>query len=235
MLRIRCGLLILVLTFPLLAAAQARITGQVEVEHPSHAKGEKDSANVVVSLVPEGNTPIEVTPKRYRLAQKNKSFEKHLLVIPTGSIVDFPNFDPIFHNVFSLFEGQRFDLGLYETGSSRSVKFSKPGVSYIFCNIHPQMEAIVVSLPTSWYAVTGPKGTFSIDDVPPGRYGLRVWYERANPEDLSRLNRVVTVAGDTNFGSMTIRETSEVPPPHKNKYGRDYDVSSPDSPYLPGQ
>src|ERR1019366_4288896 len=88
-----------------------------------------------------------------RLVQKNKSFDPHILVVPAGSMVEFPNRDPFFHNVFSLFEGKRFDLGLYEAGSSRMVRFDRPGISYIFCNIHPEMSAVVITLTTPLYAV----------------------------------------------------------------------------------
>ena len=83
-----------------------------------------------------------------RLVQKNKSFDPHILVVPAGSMVEFPNHDPFFHNVFSLFEGKRFDLGLYEAGTSRMVRFDRPGISYIFCNIHPEMSAIVITITT---------------------------------------------------------------------------------------
>ena len=231
----RVALLVAALCLPLVAGAQSLVTGRVEIKHPAHAKTEKDGGNVVIALIPTSEVPIQPPAKHYRLGQRDKSFEKHLLAVPAGSIVDFPNFDPIFHNVFSLFDGQRFDLGLYETGSTRSVKFAKTGVSYIFCNIHPQMEAIIVTLPTSWYAVTAKSGSFSIENVPAGRYEVRVWYERASADELSRLERTVDVEGDVTLNPMTIQEMSEVPPPHKNKYGRDYDVTSPDAPYQPGQ
>ncbi len=218
-----------------LAAAQARVSGRVEVKH-SEAKSPRNNAEVIVALVPISASPnIPSPPKRFRLAQKDKSFEKHLLAIPAGSVVEFPNFDPIFHNVFSLFEGQRFDLGLYEAGSTRSVKFAKPGVSYIFCNIHPQMEAVVVTLPTPWFVVTGPSGDFTINGVPPGRYRLTLWYERAIPDDLAKVSREVQVYGDLALPSIVIPEMKVVSTPHKNKYGRDYDASSPDSPYKPGE
>ena len=75
-------------------------------------------------------------------------FTPHILVVPVGSVVRFPNADPFFHNVFSLFDGKRFDLGLYEAGSTKEVTFSREGLSYIFCNIHPEMSAVVISLST---------------------------------------------------------------------------------------
>ena len=94
----------------------------------------------------------------YRLLQKDKTFTPHLLVIPTGSSVDFPNLDPFYHNVFSLFNGKRFDLGLYESGSSRTVHFDHDGVSYIFCNIHPEMSAVIVTLSTPYFGVSAANG-----------------------------------------------------------------------------
>ena len=98
--------------------------------------------------------------------QRNKSFDPHVLVVPVGSVVAFPNHDPFFHNVFSLFEGKRFDLGLYEAGSTRDVHFDKPGISYIFCNIHPEMSAVVLALDTPYYGVSDPHGQVVIANVP---------------------------------------------------------------------
>ncbi|HVT98050.1 MAG TPA: hypothetical protein VHE33_11130, partial [Acidobacteriaceae bacterium] len=101
--------------------------------------------------------PVDPAPaephKSYTLLQKNRSFIPHLLVVPVGSHVEFPNEDPFYHNVFSLFDGKRFDLGLYEAGSTKTVTFSREGVSYIFCNIHPEMSAVVLALATPFYAI----------------------------------------------------------------------------------
>ena len=123
-----------------------------------HSDQNAGSAGVVVWLTPLAPAiadPVS-TPKpgHYRLVQKDKTFTPHLLVIPTGSSVDFPNLDPFFHNVFSLFNGKRFDLGLYESGSSRTVHFDHDGVSYIFCNIHPEMSAVIITLSTPYYGVS---------------------------------------------------------------------------------
>ena len=110
----------------------------------------------MVWLSPIGShTPNRPFPKRtLRLTQHNKSFEPHLLVVPVGAVVQFPNRDPFFHNVFSLFEGKRFDLGLYEAGTTRNVSFDRPGVSYIFCNIHAEMSAVVIALDTPYFGVS---------------------------------------------------------------------------------
>ena len=88
------------------------------------------------------------------ISQKDEQFVPHVVAVTTGSSVAFPNNDPFFHNVFSLFDGRRFDLGLYEAGSSRNVVFPKAGVSYVFCNIHPDMSAVVVVVDTPYWAVT---------------------------------------------------------------------------------
>src|SRR4051812_9972630 len=208
------------------AAAQARVSGHIEVKH-SEAKASRNNADVIVSLVPVNDSPnLSASPKHFRIAQKDKSFDKHLLAIPAGSIVEFANLDPIFHNVFSLFDGQRFDLGLYEAGSSRSVKFAKPGVSFIFFNIHPQMEAIIVALPTPWFAVTSTNGDFLIPNIPPGRYKLSLWYERTAPEDLTKASRELQVQDDVTITPITIPEMKVLRTQHENKYGRDYDISN---------
>jgi hypothetical protein len=160
-----------------------------------------------------------------RLVQKNKRFEPHLLVIPVGTSVDFPNEDPFFHNVFSLYKGKRFDLGLYEAGSSRTVRFDRPGVSFIFCNIHPEMSAAVVALETPYYGISNNAGELTIRDVPPGRYQLAVWYERSSPEALSHMAQHITVPGAP-VPALEIPEVTAAGVPHKNKYGQDYDKAS---------
>ena len=109
------------------------------------------TANPDLSFLPHGH---------YTLLQKNRTFVPHLQIIPVGTVVQFPNADPFFHNVFSLFNGKRFDLGLYEAGSSKSVTFTREGVSYIFCNIHPEMSAVVIALSTPLYAVADTNDAF---------------------------------------------------------------------------
>jgi hypothetical protein len=165
------------------------------------------------------------------LRQKNKAFEPRLLVVTRGSAVEFPNDDPWFHNVFSLFDGKRFDLGLYEAGSSRTVHFDREGVSYIFCNIHPEMSAVVVVLSSSHFAIPGKQGDFAIADVPPGRYLLHIWSENVESSALQPLTREVQIS-DSSHSVGTIRVPS--PPTtaiaHKNKYGQDYEPPSPNNP-----
>src|SRR5882762_1954412 len=110
--------------------------------------------------------------------------QPHVLVVPVGSAVDFPNRDPFFHNVFSLFDGKRFDLGLYEAGASNSVRFDRLGVSFLFCNIHPEMSAVVIAVDTPYYGVSDRAGNITVSGVPDGTYEVHVWHERSLAEDL---------------------------------------------------
>ena len=134
----------------------------------------KDASQAVIWLNPVGGAPSEPPRQQQvpKLIQKDKAFHPPLLVIPVGGKVEFPNHDPFFHNVFSLFEGKRFDLGLYESGTTRFVEFDKPGISYIFCNIHAQMSAVVIALNTPYYAVSDKGGEINIVNVLFGRYEL---------------------------------------------------------------
>ena len=219
-------------TFALSASAQqASLIAHVELTKDGHRL--KDASKAVVWLTPIGTTidpPQQQASEIPKLVQKNKSFHPSLLVIPVGSKVEFPNHDPFFHNVFSLFEGQRFDLGLYESGSTRFVKFDRPGISFIFCNIHAQMSAVVIALATPYYAISDARGEINFPHVPPGRYELQIFHSAVPPDALRALNREITVtADDTSLGSFSLAE-SDALVAHKNKYGRDYDRPEPDNP-----
>ncbi|OLB22643.1 MAG: hypothetical protein AUH15_05795 [Acidobacteriales bacterium 13_2_20CM_55_8] len=226
-----------VLVFGAFSCAQgATVTARVAWdEGGGNGTRAHETGNVVLWLTPIDSPSMPMLPPaqtspRTRLVQKNKSFEPHVLVVPVGSLVEFPNRDPFFHNVFSLFEGKRFDLGLYEAGTTRDVHFDKPGVSYIFCNIHPEMSAVVIAVETAYYATSDPRGEITIRDVPAGRYTLRVWYEAALAETLNSMTREVTVSED-NVALGVLRLVSvKVAQSHKNKYGREYDPPAPDSP-----
>jgi plastocyanin len=211
--------------------AQQELKAHVELTRGGHQL--KDASQTVVWLTPVAAavTPPKQDPSRIpQLVQKNKSFQPSLVVIPAGGKVEFPNHDPFFHNVFSLFEGKRFDLGLYESGTTRFVQFDKPGISFIFCNIHAQMTAVVIALATPYYAVSDVHGEISIPNVPAGRYQLQVFHSAVAPDALKALSREITVAAsDTTIGNFTLAE-SDVTVTHKNKYGRDYDPPEPDSP-----
>lgn len=156
-----------------IALATGSVGGQVRIKRGRRYK--KDRSNVVVVL--EGVQDSEPAPlaEPAVIDQIDKSFRPALTVVPVGSVVDFPNSDRVFHNVFSISRPAKFDLGLYKSGSSKSVVMEQPGVVDVYCNIHPQMAAKVFVTDTKYYAVTGRDGTFSLDGVPPGVYSLVAW------------------------------------------------------------
>jgi plastocyanin len=208
------------------------LSARINVGDAKHQSGSAQAENVVVWMSPQD----PATPKRafsggpFRLTQHNKSFEPHVLVVPVGAVVDFPNHDPFFHNVFSLFEGKRFDLGLYEAGTSKRVSFDRAGISYIFCNIHAEMSAVVIALDTPYYSISNRKGEIVIPEVPAGRYTMHVWYETALPENLNAMTKEVTVTPQSSTLGVLEVPASPIVNAHKNKYGMDYEPPAPGSP-----
>jgi plastocyanin len=204
----------------------ADVTGEVNLIQGKSGRS-RDASQVVVWLVPmDALQRVRAAPERthYRLLQRNKRFEPSLLVIPVGSVVDFPNADPWFHNVFSLYRGKRFDLGLYQAGAQRSVKFDRVGPSYLFCNIHPEMTGVVLAVDSELFGISDKAGRYSIAGVPPGKYMLRVWYENAKPEALQDLHRPVAIeSGNRVLPAISIPVVKQLQTEHKNKYGQEYD------------
>ena len=194
----------------------------------SPAKPAGDASNIVVWLSPLGasagaSLSFATGHAGPQIAQINKSFDPHVLVIQVGTPVQFPNKDPFLHNVFSLFDGKRFDLGFYEAGSSKTVHFDRPGVSFLFCNIHPEMSGAVVAVDTPYFGMSDRNGRVSIPNVPDGRYQLNVWYERSLPEDLKAASRAVAISDATRtLDPVRVVENPNFTLEHKNKYGQDY-------------
>ena len=226
-----CGIWLLFAVHSANAQQSSAVSAKIEFKYRTETKVEKstkkqpDMSEVVVWLIPTDRavSSPKPPPNRPQLVQHNKGFEPHLLVVPVGSTVDFPNHDPFFHNVFSLFDGKRFDLGLYEAGATNSVKFDRVGVSLLFCNIHPEMSAVVVALNSPYYAISDRSGNISIAEVPDGSYELHVWYERSLPEELKTLTRAVAVSASShNLGLLTIAQDSGYSLAHKNKFAQDY-------------
>jgi plastocyanin len=223
-----------VLTFCVSAAAQnVYLKGKVQLTQDG--RHERDASKVVVWLTPLGATPTPPPPRQQtsqipQLVQRDKSFHPSLLAIPAGGQVEFPNHDPFFHNVFSLFDGKRFDLGLYESGSTQFVTFDKPGISFIFCNIHPQMSAVVIALNTPYYAISDQRGDISLSNVIPGHYRMHIFHPSVSPSALQAAEREITVSSTTTFIGTFVLPKSSLEIAHKNKYGRDYDRPEPDSP-----
>ncbi|HEY2804922.1 MAG TPA: hypothetical protein VGI92_03600 [Gemmatimonadales bacterium] len=138
-------------------------------------------ANVVLYL--ESTTPIRghAVPVRPVMMQSGERFVPHVLPVLVGTTVEFPNDDPIYHNVFSLSRVRSFDLGRYPRGSSKSVLFSSPGVVQVFCHIHADMNGYILVLDNPFFVVPDPQGHFVIEGIPPGEYRLVAWHERIHP------------------------------------------------------
>ncbi len=194
--------------------------------HNPEVRKHRNYAGVVVWLEPAGSSTVpQPTSKAAVMLQKGKQFVPHILAIPVGGSVLFPNVDPIFHNAFSNFAGQPFDTGLYPPGATEKIRFSRAGIVHVFCNIHSTMSAVIVVLKTPYFTVTGPDGRFDIS-APPGDYELHVWHERATQQTLRSLVRKVDVSSaDADGGTepkIAISESGFIEVPHKNKYGLDY-------------
>lgn len=200
-------------------------TAELRLHVGSSEPGKSRAVPSVIWLEPAPGTPgLPFVPQgQYTLLQKNRMFVPHLQVIPVGAVIQFPNADPFFHNVFSLFEGKRFDLGLYEAGSTKSVTFSRAGVSYIFCNIHPEMSAVVLALSTPLYAVADANNSFILRNVPPGDYRLHIWVEGVPQSFLGQATRRVHLAsGTVDLGQIAAPMSRAGSLSHTNKFGKPY-------------
>jgi len=191
----------------------AELVGKVEL---LGAAGEKTPAAGSVVWVPGlSGTRSGPTPT---MSSSQKRFAPHVIAVAQGSLVTFPNVDKVFHNVFSRTAGSEFDLGLYRNGASRSVRFNKPGLVRVYCNIHPDMAGYVHVLDKAAFTTTDETGAFRLAGLPPGHRTVQVWDEKGGekqfPVDLeSGRRRTLNVVLD---GSGYRRV------PHKNKFGRDY-------------
>lgn len=165
-------------------------------------------------------TPVQ--PGKFSLAQKNKAFVPHVLAVPAGSTVSFPNQDLIFHNVFSLSRPVQFDLGLYRNGESKNQVFAAPATYRVFCNIHPQMAAVILVLPTSYIAEVDANGSYRLD-VPAGRYRVTAWSERAQEPTVLEVS---VGSGNSAAADLTLDESKFSATGHTNKDGKEYPKSA---------
>jgi len=210
------------------------VHGEVELTNSRDpaVRRNKDYSGVVLWLEPVDRPAAAAPPRRIEIRQRNRHFQPHVAAVPVGSTVDFPNLDPIYHNAFSNFEGEQFDLGLYKPGTSKGWSFRHPGIVRVFCNIHPTMSAIIAVVPTRWYALTPATGKYNIPDVPPGEYQLHIFHERAIAENLRFLERRITVSeGGLPLPLISISETGFLPAEHLNKFGQPYPPPSKDGTY----
>jgi hypothetical protein len=211
------------------ALPAAQLKGQVELTNSKDpgVRRNRDYGGVVIWLEPVGRNAPAPLPRRVEMKQQEKTFKPHVVAVPIGGAVDFPNLDPFFHNAFSNFAGQPFDLPLYPPGATRSVTFRRSGIVRVFCQIHSLMSAIIAVVDTPWYVVTRETGQFRIDDIPPGEYQLHIFHERALPDNLHFLERAIAIPeGGLNLPLISISETGYIPAPHPDKHGKPYPPQS---------
>ena len=171
-------------------AAQPRTIGGSEADEPdaNPARGSLSGTILVDGKSPSGLGVVMLwpetggkkrTPKQRVIEQRNKVFAPHVTAVPVGSTISFPNFDPIYHNVFSLSKNKPFDLGMYKNGETREVKVDKPGIVRLGCNLHASMSGYLVVVDAPHYAIAGEDGSFTFKSLTPGMYKMQVWNERS--------------------------------------------------------
>ena len=203
--------------------AQGTVAGRIAIQERA-GEPTRDHASAVIYLVPLDGASATTRPAPKAIAMHDREFIPRLQVVTPGSRVSFPNEDPFRHNIFSTTPGAVFDLGLYPGGQSKDAPFNRPGAYPVYCNIHPRMTAFVVVVPTPWHAQAGHDGRWSIAGVPAGRYTMTVWHERTRPYNAEL---VVPSSGATDVAA-TLDARGFVAAAHKNKFGKDYDVTGRD-------
>ena len=197
-------------------AEASPVTGRVR------SAGRASGVSVPVFVYAEALDSRRVQPGRFNMTQKNKSFVPHVLAVPVGSTVTFPNHDSIFHNVFSLSRPNPFDLGLYKDGQTKDRTFTTPAIYRVFCNIHPQMSATILVVATPYITEADNAGNYRFD-LPSGRYRVTAWNEHSvQPAALE-----ITVGNNAQtVPDLTLDESQSLNAAHKNKFGQDYPKSA---------
>ena len=199
-------------------AAAHDISGTVEVV----LKGDrvKDDLSAVVvyldQIKDEPIMPALALKKDFAMETRNKQLSPRVLAVPVGATVNFPNIDPIFHNLFSVSRPNDFDLGLYKGGTSKSRTFAVPGVVRVYCNVHPQMSATIVVANSSYYTLAERSGSYRLGDVPAGSYVIRAYAEEGQAE------QQIEVGTSPMKVKLTINGKNFKKIKHKNKLGKDY-------------
>ncbi len=205
---------------PSAVLAQGTVSGRVSIRERDE-EASKDLATAVIYLATAGGGNAGPRPADTEIAMHDKEYIPHVRVVPAGSTVAFPNQDPFRHNVFSNSPAGPFDLGLTPRGAAARNTFRRSGAYRIYCNIHSRMSAFIIAVGTPWFTQADADGTFTLDNVPPGRYVLHVWHERGG-----EASRPIEV-GPARLGELAVELDARGwrPKEHKNKFGLDYTAS----------
>jgi plastocyanin len=198
-----------------------RVAGRIVILEKDN-KPSPDLSDAVLYLETPAAVTIAAKPVTVEIAITDKTYAPHVVVVPLGSTVRFPNHDPFNHNVFSVSEPNSFDLGLYGRGEAKSYTFTHPGLVRVYCNVHPRMVAYVLVMENRYYAQPASDGSFAIDNVPTGRYRLHVWHERIPSEVV----KDVAAGSDDAEQQIALDACGYKWEPHRNKYGRNYPTNA---------
>jgi plastocyanin len=178
-------------------------------------------SETLVSLEPAGKS-MRKSPATFQMMTRGKMLVPHVLAIPVGSTVEFPNDDPISHNLFSLSSSNSFDLGLYRKGAGKSHKFDVPGLVNVYCNVHPNMSSVIHVMSTPYYVFADASGNYAITDVPPGKYRLVAWNELGGQTETPvEVSGGGAVSGNL---SVTLDSRNYRATQHTNKLGKPYEA-----------
>ena len=202
-------------------SAAGRVAGRIVILEKDN-KPSPDLSDAVLYLEAPAAVTTAARPVTVEIAITDKTYAPHVVVVPLGSTVRFPNHDPFNHNVFSVSEPNSFDLGLYGRGEAKSYTFAHPGLVRVYCNVHPRMVAYVLVMENRYYAQPGSDGSFAIDNVPAGRYRLHVWHERIPSEVI----KDVSAADGQPDLQIALNARGYKWEPHRNKYGRNYPTNA---------
>jgi len=214
----RAALAVLALALAASPLAAATLRGRVRVVE----KDGKPGGDLQDAVVWVDGPKLRPRPAAVTVVMKGKAFVPRIAVVPVGGTVEFPNADPVFHNVFSVSGENRFDLDLYKKPKSGAQKFEHPGLVRVYCNIHPQMSAFVIVRDNPFWARVGADGSFAIEGVPEGSWTLKAWHERTG-----ETARPLSVPAE---GAVEVELSLDASrfkrAPHKNKFGKDYDAGA---------
>jgi len=203
----------------------SRVAGRIVILEKDN-KPSPDLSSAVLYLETPASVTTAARPVTLEIAITDKIYAPHVVVVPLGSTVRFPNHDPFNHNVFSVSEPNSFDLGLYGRGETKSYTFEHSGLVRVYCNVHPRMVAYVLVMENRYYAQPANDGSFAIDNVPAGRYRLHVWHERIPSEVVKDVSAGSGGGGGPSDLQIALNARGYKWEPHRNKYGRNYPTNA---------